>query len=103
MNFNVHFARPIVDPPRSRDCREGGHVTTAIRHRWWNRVHSQFSYFYFDGFSHFPLEPTVLYCKHCPALCCVMFMGVVGLIIRLDFRLSTEVHSCMIQLKFHRK
>ena len=28
-----HFVRPVVDPPRSCDCHDDGHMTTAVRHR----------------------------------------------------------------------
>ena len=59
-----HFVRKTVDPPRSRDSHDGGHMTTVVYRRSGEfislvMVHGRFSYFNSDGFSHFPPEPTV--------------------------------------------
>ena len=46
----------LVNPPRSYDCLDDGHMTAVARRR---SGRFRFSYFNFDGFSHFSLEPTV--------------------------------------------
>ena len=45
-----HFITPTVDPPRSCDHIDGGHMTTSVRRRSKELVSRRFSYFNFDGF-----------------------------------------------------